>query len=146
MSELHNDNSQNDAVLTNWVQVPVEQITGLVHERNLLLKALQRWRDEWVIGGDPAQKENNYSIEKNIQYVLKVCESSTPTTSQVPFAQMVGRIERKPLEKTKSLYDRWNDGEIGNFGSFHTAILQAYRLADNSNRDRLELAFPEWFK
>lgn len=47
----------------------------------------------------------------------------------------------------KSLYDKWNEGLAGftNFGSYQTTILQAYRIADNSNRAILEKAYPWWF-
>lgn len=47
----------------------------------------------------------------------------------------------------KSLYDKWNEGLAGftNFGSYQTTILQAYRIADNSNRAILERAYPWWF-
>ena len=44
-----------------------------------------------------------------------------------------------------TLYQKWNSGQIGNFGSFQTTILQAYQLADSNNREKLESAFPEWF-
>lgn len=42
-------------------------------------------------------------------------------------------------------YEKWISGQIGNFGSFHTTLLNAYRLADGGNRESLEKAFPEWF-
>jgi len=44
-----------------------------------------------------------------------------------------------------TVFQLWNDGKIGNFGSFQTTIFQAYRLADNGNRERLQMAFPDWF-
>jgi hypothetical protein len=44
-----------------------------------------------------------------------------------------------------SVYENWIEGKIGNFGSFHTALLNLYKLADNSNRKKLEIAFPDWF-
>jgi len=44
-----------------------------------------------------------------------------------------------------TLYSKWNRGEIGNFGSFQTTILHAYQIADSGNREKLEIAFPEWF-
>jgi hypothetical protein len=47
--------------------------------------------------------------------------------------------------ENKSVYERWINGEIGQFGSFHTALLDAYRLASSGNRELLEQAFPEWF-
>lgn len=50
------------------------------------------------------------------------------------------------MTKDLTLYQKWNRGEIGNFGSFQTAILKAYQLADSNNQERLETAFPEWFK
>ena len=51
------------------------------------------------------------------------------------------------MKKTKSMtaYEAWNDGIIGGYGSFHTSLLQLYRLADSSNRAKLKKAFPEWF-
>ncbi|NUQ82031.1 MAG: hypothetical protein HUU10_10505 [Bacteroidetes bacterium] len=84
-----------------------------------------------------------------IFYVGDTCEivyqiaDNDPLFSNYGGAFISGRP--KPKHSTKSLYDRWNDGEIGNFGSFQTTILQAYRIADNSNRERLEMAYPEWF-
>lgn len=45
----------------------------------------------------------------------------------------------------KTLFERWQNREIGNFGSFQTTILQAYQIADNDNRERLQVAFPYWF-
>lgn len=45
----------------------------------------------------------------------------------------------------KSTFEQWIAGEVGNFGSFHTSLLVAYKLADSNNRARLEEAFPEWF-
>jgi hypothetical protein len=44
-----------------------------------------------------------------------------------------------------TLYQRWGRGEISNFGSFQTTLLQAYQIADSGNREKLEIAFPEWF-
>lgn len=44
-----------------------------------------------------------------------------------------------------TLYSKWNRGEIGNFGSFQTTLLQAYQIADEGNREKLDAAFPEWF-
>jgi len=44
-----------------------------------------------------------------------------------------------------SVFEQWIAGEVGNFGSFHTALLEAYKLADRNNRNKLEAAFPEWF-
>lgn len=46
---------------------------------------------------------------------------------------------------TKSLYQKWIDREIENFGTFQTTILQAYVYADNRNKERLQKAFPHWF-
>ena len=48
------------------------------------------------------------------------------------------------IVKPSTLYTKWNNGEIGNFGSFQTAILKAYQIADSGNMKRLEKAFPEW--
>ena len=47
--------------------------------------------------------------------------------------------------KQKTVFEQWIAGEVGNFGSFHTRLLQAYRIADSDNRTKLEQAFPEWF-
>ena len=44
-----------------------------------------------------------------------------------------------------TLYEKWSSREWVNFGSFQTTILQAYQIADSGNKERLELAFPEWF-
>lgn len=46
----------------------------------------------------------------------------------------------------KSLFEQWKDGEIGGFGSFQTAIFNAYKLADDGNQKLLNEAFPDWFK
>jgi hypothetical protein len=54
-------------------------------------------------------------------------------------------METLENKSAKSVYERWMDGEIGHFGSFHTTLLDAYRLADSSNREKLEQVFPEWF-
>lgn len=35
-----------------------------------LLSALERWQDEWVVNGTPAQKANNYAIEQQIQTAI----------------------------------------------------------------------------
>ena len=51
----------------------------------------------------------------------------------------------KTQEKTVSTYEKWLNREIGNFGSFHTALLEAYMKADEGNRAKLEQVFPEWF-
>ena len=48
--------------------------------------------------------------------------------------------------KEKSLYEDWNAGKIGNFGSFHTSLLKTYQLADAENQKFLADAFPVWFK
>ena len=44
-----------------------------------------------------------------------------------------------------TLYTYWKQGCISGFGSFQTAIMQAYKIADDSNRWKLDVAFPEWF-
>jgi hypothetical protein len=48
-------------------------------------------------------------------------------------------------ETNKSTFEQWIAGEVENFGSFHTALLVAYQLADSDNRFKLEAVFPEWF-
>ena len=47
--------------------------------------------------------------------------------------------------KEKTLFEMWKEGLIGNFGSFQTIILEAYKIADGGNMKRLEEAFPNWF-
>jgi len=44
-----------------------------------------------------------------------------------------------------TIYQRWNAGTISGLGSFHTELLNLYRLADAGNRERLDIAFPEYF-
>lgn len=44
-----------------------------------------------------------------------------------------------------TLFDQWNQGYVGNFGSFQTHLFKAYRVADAGNRDILEAAYPYWF-
>ena len=48
-------------------------------------------------------------------------------------------------QKTKSIYERWLDKEISDFGSFYDSLLKSYRLADSTNKEKLEQVFPEWF-
>lgn len=47
----------------------------------------------------------------------------------------------------KTFYQRWNDNEPGytNLGSFATSLMETYRLADNTNREILNTAFPGYF-
>lgn len=47
--------------------------------------------------------------------------------------------------KKITTYEAWNLGKIGGFGSFHTLLLQCYRLADNDNRRKLQKGFPDYF-
>ena len=49
------------------------------------------------------------------------------------------------MNTEKTTYELWNEGQISGFGSFHTTLLTAYRLADEGNRKILENAFPQWF-
>lgn len=44
-----------------------------------------------------------------------------------------------------TLFQAWRDGKIGNFGSFQTAIFNAYKIADSSNEKLLQVAYPNWF-
>jgi len=37
----------------------------------VMLEALKRFQEEWVVNGNPAQRANNYSIEKQINAVIK---------------------------------------------------------------------------
>jgi len=50
--------------------------------------------------------------------------------------------------KKKTFYQQWNENAPGftNLGSFHTTLMQAYRAADNGNREKLAAAFPEYFE
>ncbi len=48
--------------------------------------------------------------------------------------------------ETKSIYEQWKAGTIGNFGSFHTSLLKTYMLADAGNAETLADAFPDFFK
>lgn len=54
-------------------------------------------------------------------------------------------IEAYNSHKGKTTYEKWFDGELRNFGSFHTSLLETYMKADSNNRIKLETAFPEWF-
>lgn len=47
----------------------------------------------------------------------------------------------------KTFYQYWEDNEPGfqNQGSFTTQLMLLYRIADNGNRAKLELAFPDYF-
>ena len=54
-------------------------------------------------------------------------------------------IYQEKKEFYMTLYEKWSSREWVNFGSFQTTILQAYQIADSGNKERLELAFPEWF-
>lgn len=54
-------------------------------------------------------------------------------------------LEAYRSDKGKTTYEKWIDGDIGNFGSFHTSLLETYQMADSNNRIKLETAFPEWF-
>jgi hypothetical protein len=42
-------------------------------------------------------------------------------------------------------YEHYMAGRVSGFGSFHTALLNLYRLADATNRKILEDAYPNWF-
>lgn len=44
-----------------------------------------------------------------------------------------------------STYENWTMGLYTFPSGFQLAIFQAYRIADEGNRDRLEHAFPYWF-
>jgi hypothetical protein len=46
---------------------------------------------------------------------------------------------------TATLFQHWQAGRISGFGSFQTAILKAYQLADAENMNILSNAFPQWF-
>jgi hypothetical protein len=47
----------------------------------------------------------------------------------------------------KTFYQYWESNEPGftNQGSFTTQLMLLYRIADNSNRAKLEIAFPDYF-
>jgi hypothetical protein len=66
---------------------------------------------------------------KDASYVLRVIELATCN------------------EKGMSFYYRWttNSPETRVLGSFCSAMMEVYRIADDSNRVRLQRAFPEWF-
>jgi hypothetical protein len=51
----------------------------------------------------------------------------------------------KQAEQPKTAYEKWSEGKLCNFGSFHTSLLETYQKADSNNRIKLETAFPEWF-
>lgn len=42
-------------------------------------------------------------------------------------------------------FQKFIAGEISGFGSFHTGLLNLYKIADEGNRRLLESVFPEWF-
>lgn len=44
-----------------------------------------------------------------------------------------------------SVYQLWLDKKMGNFGSFQTAMMQAYLAASSDNKKKLDKAYPEWF-
>lgn len=48
-------------------------------------------------------------------------------------------------QNNSTTYEAWEQGVISGFGSFHTTLLKAYRIADEGNRMRLKIAFPDWF-
>ena len=50
------------------------------------------------------------------------------------------------IKKSITIYEAWEKGLIGGFCSFHTTLLQAYRLASGDNRKKLEKGFPDYFK
>lgn len=45
----------------------------------------------------------------------------------------------------KSVFAQWCEGRRLNYGSFQTAILSAFQIADTTNRKALMSAFPNWF-
>lgn len=45
----------------------------------------------------------------------------------------------------KTVFQMWLAGEVGNFGSFQTALFEAYAKADSGNTKKLNEAFPHWF-
>lgn len=42
-------------------------------------------------------------------------------------------------------FQKFNAGKISGFGSFHTGLLNLYKIADEGNRRLLDSVFPEWF-
>lgn len=54
-------------------------------------------------------------------------------------------IKKVKSKKNLTTYEAWNKGIVGGFGSFHTSLLQTYRLADGNNRKNLEKGFKDWF-
>jgi len=49
------------------------------------------------------------------------------------------------VTKKITTYEAWTKGLIGGFGSFHTSLLQTYRLASEDNRKKLHKGFKDWF-
>lgn len=78
--------------------------------------------------------ERKKSMLENAGYTFKGTKINTITGNVVDTYTIKG-----------TTYDHWNEGRVSGFGSFHTALLEAYKLASESNRKPLQGAFPEWF-
>lgn len=52
----------------------------------------------------------------------------------------------KKMIKEETTYEKWDSGKLKGLGSFHTSLMETYRLGSESNRKRLADAFPEYFK
>lgn len=57
--------------------------------------------------------------------------------------KLEAKLITEPREKT--YYQKWNEGDLTGLGSFHTSLMQTYRLADESNQKALQKAFPGFF-
>ena len=64
---------------------------------------------------------------------------------QIPDYDLRQYVKAKPHRQTRTAYHRWLDGDLPGLGSFHTTLLQAYKIADDGNREQLEKGFPDWF-
>jgi hypothetical protein len=48
-------------------------------------------------------------------------------------------------EIMKTVFEKWNNGEITALGNFQTRLFTAYLFADGTNKKRLQHAYPEYF-
>ena len=59
---------------------------------------------------------------------------------------MTGPTRGLHLGNMATLFEQWQNNEIGNFGSFQTSIFKVYQEAGTNNQEALANAFPDWFK
>ena len=85
--------------------------------------------------------ENN-NKQRLFEIIGKVDKSFKPVLNEI--GGYNGDWNSEPNNK-QSTYDKWINGEIGGFGSFHTSLLKTYQLGSANNRKKLEQAFPDWF-